>query len=188
MSNKEFASQRRDDRQALETWMKGDKQEPFILEKRESGYCACYLLFQSPFENIGLLFQYIIIWLAGQIPFSGIKIFLYRMTGVKIGKDVYIAPGVVIDPIFPKLIELKDGSVLGIESMVLTHEYTNRGSRIGMVSIGKNSIIGTRSVIRSGVKIGDECTVGACSFVNKDVKDNLSVGGTPAKPLKRKQK
>lgn len=182
----ELKNQYRNDREALRSWMKGDRSKPFILKKSAGGYCACYLLFDSFPANIGLLLRYILIWLAERIPFSGMKICLYKSAGVKIGRNVFISPGVVIDPIFPQLIELQDECVLGLYSMVLTHEYTPEESRIGRVIIGRGSVIGARAVIRSGITVGQGCTVGINSFVNKDVTDGAMVGGIPAKTINRK--
>lgn len=175
------------DRSSLREWMKGDHEKPFIMGKREAGYCACYLLFKSFPFNVMLLFRSFIVWFAERIPFCAMKIFLYRRAGVKIGKDVYISPGVVLDPLFPELVELRDGCVLGLYAMILTHEYTAGESRIGKVIIGKNSVIGAKSVVRSGVTIGQNCTIGISSFVNKDVPDNETVAGVPARKIERKK-
>jgi len=175
------------DRDALKTWWRGDRSQPFILKKREGGYCACYLLFDAFPANVGLMLRYGLIWLAERVPFSGLKIWLYRRAGVKIGKDVFISPGVVIDPIFPGLVELQDECVLGLYCTVLTHEYTPEESRIGKVIIGKGAVIGARATIRSGVTVGKGCTVGINSFVNKDVPDGATVGGVPARIINRRE-
>ncbi|OXG08779.1 transferase family hexapeptide repeat protein [Flavobacterium araucananum] len=50
--------------------------------------------------------------------------------------------------------------------------------------IGNDVWIGTNSVIRRGVTIGDGAVVGANSFVNKDVKPFEVVAGAPAKFIK----
>lgn len=50
--------------------------------------------------------------------------------------------------------------------------------------LGNDVWIGTNSVIRRGVKIGDGAIIGANSFVNKDVKDFEIVAGTPAKHIR----
>lgn len=50
--------------------------------------------------------------------------------------------------------------------------------------IGNDVWIGTNSVIRRGVTIGDGAVIGANSFVNKDVKPFEVVAGSPAKFIK----
>ena len=50
--------------------------------------------------------------------------------------------------------------------------------------IGNDVWIGTKSIVRRGVVIGDGAVVGANSFVNKDVPNFSVVVGTPAKIIK----
>ncbi|MCK4800282.1 hypothetical protein KAS31_04865 [Candidatus Parcubacteria bacterium] len=107
--------------------------------------------------------------------------------GVKIGKDVVIGPGVSLDPLFPKLIVIEDGAVLGWGSQVLTHEFLIEGLILGRVCIKKKALIGDRCLIRMGTIIGNGATVSMYSLVNKDVADNKAVGGVPAKPIKIKK-
>ena len=54
----------------------------------------------------------------------------------------------------------------------------------GGVEIGENCWIGARVTILDGVKIGNNSVVGAHSFVNKDVPENVVVAGCPAKIIK----
>lgn len=44
----------------------------------------------------------------------------------------------------------------------------------GYPTIGNNVIIFPNSVIAGKIKIGDNAIIGACSFVNKDVEDNIN--------------
>ena len=171
---------------ALREWWAGDREKPFLLSAEGRDYCACYLLFNTAIEKFGLSLKCLLAWLAEQLPFSSSKVFLYKLAGVKMGMDVFISPGVVIDPLYPELVELGDGCLLGLGAMILTHEYTAKESRIGRVRIGRDSVIGARAVVRSGVSIGEGCTIGACSFVNKDVPDGASVAGVPAKAIEAK--
>jgi len=50
--------------------------------------------------------------------------------------------------------------------------------------IGDRCFIATRALILPGVKIGNECIVGAGSVVTKDVPDNTIVAGNPAKVIR----
>ena len=43
--------------------------------------------------------------------------------------------------------------------------------------------IGAYSMIRAGVSVGAKATVGAMSFVNRDVPDDETVAGVPARPV-----
>lgn len=89
-----------------------------------------------------------------------------------------------IDDLYPELVTIHDGAVLGLECVILTHETTVDTFRLGRVEIGKQAMIGVRSVVRSGVSIGEGSQVGACSFVNKNIGDFELVGGVPARKIK----
>ena len=122
------------------------------------------------------------------IPSMRIKNSLYRLIGVKIGRHVVIAAYVEIDPYFPELITIEDNVIIGVGSIILAHEYSTDKLRKGKVLIKKNTLIGASSLVRCGVTVGKNCTIAAKSLVNKDVDDNLVVGGVPAKPIKKKKK
>ena len=54
----------------------------------------------------------------------------------------------------------------------------------GPVLIKENACIGSHSVVMPNVTIGKNSIVGAFSFVNKDVADNVVVAGVPAKIIR----
>jgi sugar O-acyltransferase (sialic acid O-acetyltransferase NeuD family) len=54
----------------------------------------------------------------------------------------------------------------------------------GFVVTGKSVSVGTGSAIIQGVKIGENTIVGAGSVVVKDLPDNCTAVGAPAKPIK----
>lgn len=55
----------------------------------------------------------------------------------------------------------------------------------GKVLLKENSKIGSHTVIMPGITIGQNSVVGAFSFVNKDIPDNVIAVGIPAKVQKR---
>jgi len=55
----------------------------------------------------------------------------------------------------------------------------------GQVVLKKNCQIGTHSVVMPGVTIGENSIVGAFSFVNHDIPDNVVAAGVPAKVIKK---
>ena len=55
----------------------------------------------------------------------------------------------------------------------------------GKVILKKNCKIGSHSLIMPGVIIGENSIIGAFSFVNKDVPDNVVAFGIPAKVVKK---
>ncbi len=116
-------------------------------------------------------------------PFLGLKNWLYRTTGMKVGKGVSIGLGAMFDIFFPQLISIGDRSVIGYNVTVLTHEFLVKEWRVGKVEIGKEVLLGANTVVLPGVRIGDGAVVGACSLVAGDVKPGSRVGGVPARPL-----
>ena len=55
----------------------------------------------------------------------------------------------------------------------------------GLVKLKKNCKIGSHSVIMPEVTIGENSIVGAHSFVNSDIPDNVVAVGVPAKVIKK---
>ena len=58
-------------------------------------------------------------------------------------------------------------------------------SKVGQVILKKNCKIGSHSVIMPGVTIGENSIIGAFSFVNRDVPDNVVAAGVPIKIMKK---
>lgn len=56
----------------------------------------------------------------------------------------------------------------------------------GPVVLKRNCKIGTHSVIMPGVTVGENAMVGPFSFVRRDVPENATVIGVPAKVIKRR--
>jgi len=185
MSKNDATSQLEADRAALRAYWAGNQDQPLVLEHPPGDfYCACDILEPSRFARVGAVLRYLALRLASRMPLHSLKIFLYRRLGVKIGKGVWISPGVMLDPIYPSLIELEDDCLLGIGCRLFTHEYTVTNFRIGRIRIGKGSVIGAYATVRSGVTIGSKVTVGFNSYVNRNVPDGATVGGVPARILK----
>ena len=55
----------------------------------------------------------------------------------------------------------------------------------GRVTLKKNCKIGSHCVIMPGVTVGENSVVGACSFVNSDIPDNVIAAGVPAKVIRK---
>ena len=55
----------------------------------------------------------------------------------------------------------------------------------GRVVLKKNCRIGSHSVVMPGVTVGENSIVGAFSFVNEDIPDNVIAFGVPARIIKK---
>jgi acetyltransferase-like isoleucine patch superfamily enzyme len=117
--------------------------------------------------------------------------FFNRLRGVKVGKNVYIAPGVVIDTIYPEAVTIEDHVYLTRGVKVIAHfnptdpiaELTGIESRIRPVKIGYGTFVGVNGLIMPGVEIGKCCIIGAGAVVTKNVPDYSVVGGNPAQVI-----
>jgi len=58
-------------------------------------------------------------------------------------------------------------------------------SKVGQIILKKNCKIGSHSVIMPGVTIGENTIIGAFSFVNKDLPDNVVAAGVPIKIIRK---
>ena len=76
-------------------------------------------------------------------------------------------------------------SVIG-EDCVIAQNVTLAGSNGKAPRLGNYCYVGCNSVILGGVNIGDNVTIGACSFVNCDIPDKVVAVGAPARVIKVK--
>ena len=123
--------------------------------------------------------NFICIYLAKYAPSLTLKCFLYRLTGMKVGKNVSVGLAAVFDVFYPHLITIGDNTVIGYNSVVLAHEFLVKEWRIGRVEIGSGVMIGANSTVLAGVTVGDGATVSAMSLVNDHVPPGALVGGVP---------
>jgi len=133
-----------------------------------------------------VFFNFLIISLCKYLPYSSLKKSLYRLIGIKIGKNVGICSEIRFDYTYSELIEIGDNSIIGSCAKIFAHESTRKKIKIGKTIIGKNVLVGGSSFIAAGVRIGDNSTISHCSFVNKSIKPRTIVEGNPIKELKRR--
>lgn len=100
---------------------------------------------------------------------SVLKVPFYRLIGIRIGRGVFIAADVIIDPHFPELIEIGDYAIIGWGAKLFAHEWFDGTYRAGRISIGPGAMIGAYAVVRGGIEIGAGANIGAMSVVYKDV-------------------
>ncbi|MBW3022941.1 acyltransferase [Candidatus Woesearchaeota archaeon] len=129
--------------------------------------------------------NFLVISLGRIMPSMAVKNFLYRLLGMRIGKNVSIGLMAMFDVFFPELIEIKDNSIIGYNATILCHEFKVDSWAKGKTVIGKNVLVAANSTVLAGVNIGDNSVVSAMSLVNKDVPEKTFVGGIPAKPIKK---
>ena len=183
MSRTDERTEQAGERARLKAFWDGDRETPFVMERARLD-CDCDVVLPTLWSRMRVVIRGAVIAISRAIPTSEVKSSVLRLTGMKIGRGVTVAPGVAIDPLWPDLIEIGDGAILGMGCRILTHECTAERFRIGKVRIGRGAVVGAGATVRAGVRIGDRATVGCNSYVNDDVADGVMVGGVPARILK----
>ena len=122
---------------------------------------------------------------------------LAAVTGnVIIGKNCYIGPGAAIRGDWGKII-IEDGCNVqenctihqfpGVTVLLKEGSHIGHGAIVHGATIGRNCLIGMNAVIMDNVDLGDECIVGALSFVKESEKipARSLLAGNPAKIIKQ---
>jgi phenylacetic acid degradation protein len=115
---------------------------------------------------------------------------------VIIGKNVYVGPGAAIRGDWGGII-IEDGCNIqenctihmfpGVTVTLKAGAHIGHGAIIHGANIGKNCLVGMNAVIMDNVELGDECIVGALSFIKADEKipARSMLVGNPAKIIKQ---
>jgi len=125
--------------------------------------------------------------------------FIHPMAAVTgnviIGKDCYIGPGAALRGDWGQII-LEDGCNVqenctihmfpGVTVLLKAGSHIGHGAIIHGSTIGKNCLVGMNAVIMDNVELGDECIVGALTFIKQDEKipARSLVAGNPGKIIK----
>lgn len=100
-----------------------------------------------------------------------------NVAGLKLGYKTDIGAYTYINAKYGVIIEdfVQIGSHCSIYSISTIDE------KQGEVVLKKNCRIGSHSVVMPGVSIGENSIIGAFSFVNQNIPDNVRVYGVPAR-------
>lgn len=114
---------------------------------------------------------------------------------VIIGKDVYIGPGAAIRGDWGGIV-IEDGCNVqenctihmfpGVTVRLKESAHIGHGAIVHGGTVGRNVLVGMNAVIMDNVEIGDECIIGALTFVPAEMKipNRKVVVGNPAKIVK----
>jgi len=85
-------------------------------------------------------------------------------------------------------INAKNGVVIEDDVQIGSHcsiySVSTIDNKEGNIVLKKNCKIGSHSVVAPGVTVGANSIIGAFSFVNKDIPDNVVAFGVPVKVIK----
>jgi len=112
----------------------------------------------------------------------------YVYGDVRVGKNCWIGPGVLLDGSGGLVVG--DHCSISAGAQIYTHDsvkWALSGGRAeyerAPVRIGNCCYIGSQTVIAKGVTIQDHSVIGACSFVNRDIPPYTVAFGIPCKPV-----
>lgn len=114
---------------------------------------------------------------------------------VIIGKNCYIGPGAALRGDWGQII-LEDGCNVqenctihmfpGVTVLLKEGAHIGHGAVVHGATIGRNCLVGINAVIMDNVELGDECIIGALTFIKQDEKipPRSLVAGNPGKIIK----
>ena len=136
----------------------------------------------------------------GHIPVIDETSFIHPQAAVTghviIGKNCYIGPGAALRGDWGTII-IEDGCNVqenctlhmfpGITVLLKEGAHIGHGAIVHGALIGKNCLVGMNSVIMDNVELGDECIVGALSFIKEGEKipARSLIAGNPARIIKQ---
>ena len=107
-----------------------------------------------------------------------------RVWGMNIEPSARIAASALIDRTWPRGVHIGARCVIGEEAVVLTHDLT-RGIYLD-TRIGDDTVVGPRAIILPGVTVGARSVISPGALVNKDVPDDATATGNPARVVMHK--
>jgi acetyltransferase-like isoleucine patch superfamily enzyme len=152
-----------------------------------------------PRSRARLLIQKLLNMIARVMLHRGLRIKLYRMMGVNIGKNCVVEMFCYLDDQFPELIFFDDHSGPSRHVIVICHDdvaakaesdgraeenFELRHGFVAPVRLKSYSGIGTGSILLPGVTVHEGAMIGAGAVVTKDVPPYSVAVGVPAKVIK----
>jgi acetyltransferase-like isoleucine patch superfamily enzyme len=127
------------------------------------------------------------------VPSYKIRVAFIRLSGIRVGRGVFIGNLVMFDSEYPELIVIEDEVSIALGSIIIAHSAGSPfQSRLKLVVSPPQKVvlrrgcwIGAGAIILPGITVGEAAIVAAGSVVNQDVPPYTVVAGNPARPVKK---
>lgn len=123
---------------------------------------------------------------ANFMPIDSLRTDMYRASGVRIGKGVFIGEGVLFDKLHPEYIEIGDRTAIGARTIITAHQVIPTATDLRMLypeeykrTVVEHDVwIMPGVIITPGVTIGHHSVLATGAVIHKNVPPySLVVGG-----------
>jgi UDP-perosamine 4-acetyltransferase len=104
-----------------------------------------------------------------------------------LGEGVFIGKGAIVNSASTvgNMAIINTGAIVEHDSCVGAFSHVAIGARLsGDVTVGEHCLIGAGATILQGVRVGNDSIIGAGSVVTKDICNNCTALGVPARVIK----
>ena len=148
-----------------------------ILQK-EPPYYAKYALGTIIWKPIR---KYLNVVIIPNVPFTNLRVAMYRWIGFNIGKNVFIGMKCYLDDVAVEKLTIEENVTISYGCYFACHGK-NQGHM--PIHIEKGAYIGMRCNLlagEEGIVVGENSIIGAGSLVNKTIPPNMTAMGIPVK-------
>ena len=117
------------------------------------------------------------------IPFNFLRVFMYRLIGFKIGRNVFIGMRCYLDDVDPSKIVIEDDVGISYGCYFACH---GKGQSRTPILIKKGAYVGLRAIIisgKNGIEIGENAIVSAGALVHQSIPDGALAAAVPARVM-----
>ncbi len=130
-------------------------------------------------------------WMSAKVipymVFNSWRIFFYRLCGYNIGKQVFIGMRCYLDDLEPHMLTIEDHVIVSYGCFFACHGAKQPHRPI---TVQKGAYVGMRANIvsgKTGVTIGENAVIGACSLVLTDIPANTTAVGIPCRVIRQEE-
>lgn len=116
------------------------------------------------------------------LPLNCMRIWGYRLVGIRIGKKVFIGMRCYLDDMMPHRVIIEDNVSVSYCVVFAAHGPGEAGRR--EIILRKGCYIGTNATLLGGAEVGAYAMVGAGSLVNKPIPPFAVAVGVPARVVR----